>query len=69
MKLTRLTEVYSQEEDCCGRPGELGQDIELTVEDGGGSNYVVIKTARWAVDDMEELNTVVANMLKRVKPV
>jgi len=44
---------FIQDEDCCGRNGEDGQDgQELFVhfEDGGGGFYFVLNTERWAVD-------------------
>ena len=69
MKLVRVTEVYSQDEDCCGRVDALGQDITISTEDGGGGSYVTIQTDRWAMDDDKEIDTFAAKMkvlLKRV---
>ena len=69
MKLTSLTETYYQEEDCCGRPEELGQDLEISALDGGGGFYLVLKTERWALDgekDIERLVSKLRSVLKRV---
>ena len=69
MKLASVTEVYTQDEDCCGRVNEPTQDIELSTEDGGGGSYIVIKTERWAVDDGKEIDAFAAKLkalLKRV---
>ena len=66
MKLTSVTEVYSQEEDCCGRVDEHGQDIEISTRDGGGGSYLVIKTERWAVDNVDELIGPMKALLNRI---
>ena len=66
MKLTSVTETYSQEEDCCGRVNEIGQDIEISTENGGGGSYLVIKTERWAVDDVNELIGPMRALLARI---
>ena len=67
MKLTSSTETYSQEEDCCGRVNETGQDIEISTHDGGGGLYLVIKTERWAVDDISELVGPMQKLLERMR--
>lgn len=66
MKLVGLTETYEQEEDCCGRANETGQTIEFIAEDGGGGAYIVIKTERWAFDDLKEFSAVIKSMLARM---
>lgn len=67
MKLTSITEVYSQEEDCCGRSGARGQDIEISTENGGGGSYLVIKTERWAINNINELIVPMKRLLKRIQ--
>jgi hypothetical protein len=52
--------TFTQEEDACCVGG---QEITVTVEDGGGGKYFAIKTERWAFDSPEELMA----MLERVK--
>lgn len=69
MKLTSITEVYSQDEDCCGRVNEPTQEIELSTENGGGGSYLVIKTERFAVDDVEELVGPMKKLLERMREV
>jgi hypothetical protein len=69
VKLSSITEVYSQDEDCCGRASELGQEITISTHDGGGGPYVVIQTERWAMDDDKEIGELAAKLkaiLKRV---
>lgn len=70
MKLSSVTEVYSQDQDSCGPLEDSGQDITLETNDAGGGNYIVIKTERWAMDDASEINKLVnamKAMLKRVE--
>lgn len=67
MKLTSVTEVYSQEEDCCGRINDIGQQIELSTCDGGGGSYLIIKTERWAVDSIEDLAGPMKMLLERIR--
>ncbi|MCR4302268.1 MAG: hypothetical protein NUV51_11695 [Sulfuricaulis sp.] len=68
MKLTSITEVYSQDQDSCGPLDDLGQYITLETEDAGGGNYIVLKTVRWAMEvaDMDALVAKMKAMLKRV---
>lgn len=66
MKLVEITEVYSQDEDCCGRPDDICQQIEISTENGGGGSYLVVKTERWAVDDIDELVRPMRDLLKRI---
>lgn len=55
MKLVGLTEIYEQEQDCCGPTDDTGQDITISVEDGGGGPYLVLSTKRWAISDRKEV--------------
>ncbi|MDZ4341704.1 MAG: hypothetical protein U1E51_04615 [Candidatus Binatia bacterium] len=69
MKLTSITEVWSQDQDSCGPLDDPGQDITLETTDAGGGNYIVIKTDRWAMElaDMDALVSKMKAMLKRVE--
>jgi len=51
---------FSQDEDDDGRPGVDTQTLTVYVADAGGGPYLVIETARWAIDDIDEL----ADMLR-----
>jgi hypothetical protein len=44
-----VTLHYSQETDSCGE-GDLGQELEIEVCDAGGGHYLVLRTARWAIE-------------------
>jgi len=46
---------FSQDEDSDGRPGVDTQSLTVYVADAGGGPYLVIETARWAIDDLDEL--------------
>lgn len=59
-KLSEWSEHWSQEPDCCD-PNTLGQEIHLRTQDGGGGNFLIIETNRWAIDDIDKF----ADMLKR----
>lgn len=52
-KLCSVT--FSQEQDCCGPTESDEQKITIETCDGGGGTYFVIKTDRWAFDNIEEL--------------
>ena len=68
MKLVGITEIYEQDEDCCGRADETGQDITISTHNGGGGSYVVIQTERWAMEagDIIKLVAKMKDMLRRV---
>ena len=50
MKLDEASFMYTQELDCCDSESMGVQQLEVETQDGGGGNYIVIKTARWALD-------------------
>lgn len=50
--------TFAQEEDCAGRAGAGSQSLEISTADGGAGHYIVLKTERWAVDDIAELATI-----------
>ena len=54
--VSELRILLSQDEDCCGRTEESGQDIEIEIMDGGGGPYIVFTTTRWAVASADELD-------------
>jgi hypothetical protein len=61
MKAVAGSFEFAQESDCCD-PDNLGQNIIVTVDDGGGGPFVIIQTDRWAMDDIDEF----ANQLKSI---
>lgn len=54
MKTVEWSEVMEQEGDCCG--DEEWNHITLKTADGGGGTYLVISTARWALNDATEID-------------
>lgn len=68
--IERVVVTYSQEEDTSGRSGIEHQHIELEmvrVDEGDEGFYTVIKTDRWALNDPEELKTLLEDFTKRCK--
>jgi len=51
--LHRLEATYYQDADGCD-PG-VDQVLTLTLEEAGGGPFVTLRTARWAIDDRQEL--------------
>ena len=48
--------TFTQEADCCDR-GD-GQFLRIKTENGGGGDFFVIETKRWAFDNIPELITI-----------
>lgn len=54
-KLASVHLTLRQPEDCCGRVEEEEQYLSVETYDGGGGQYIVLKTERWALD-YEQIN-------------
>jgi hypothetical protein len=50
-----LKMTFTQDSDCCDS-GD-GQFLTIRTENGGGGDFYVIETQRWAFDDIPELVT------------
>lgn len=50
MKAVEKTIVYEQEKDTCDGESDYCQYLEVKTQDGGGGNFIIIKTDRWALD-------------------
>jgi hypothetical protein len=50
MKPESATLHYAQDGDSCGPTNEICQELTVEVCDAGGGNYVVLSTARWAIN-------------------
>jgi hypothetical protein len=57
-----LTYSFTQDVDCC--VSGICNQLEVSTPDGGGGNYIAIKTERWAIDGNEEIDSFCA-MLKK----
>ncbi|TDI79814.1 MAG: hypothetical protein E2O79_09945 [Caldithrix sp.] len=53
MKVVERKYTVEQKEDCCGRAGHDDQYLIIETHDGGGGEYFVIETERWAIDDID----------------
>lgn len=53
MKIFEKTFLYEQDNDCCDS-GNLGQTLTVQTQDGGGGNYIILSTERWAIDDIDQ---------------
>lgn len=68
MKIFEKTFVYEQEKDCCDGESMYVQTLTVQTQDGGGGNYIILKTDRWAIDRddidkfCEELKTILKDM-------
>jgi len=65
LKPTSFTDT--QELDCCAPADLICNDITVTVEDGGGGNYLVISTQRWALDDEKDIDRFAKALKKCLK--
>lgn len=63
-KIYELKALYEQESDSCD-PNNLGQDIEIMTQDAGGGIYYIIKTERWAFENIKELESLIKDFQKR----
>jgi hypothetical protein len=53
---------YSQKDD----DSDGYQDIELSIGDQGGGKYFIVKTERWAFNDIDEFVQLLQDFKKRV---
>lgn len=60
--------TFHQERDCCGE-GDEDNYLEIETHDGGGGQYLVIKTERWAIEPGEfpEFINLLKKSLKTVR--
>ena len=63
-KIYELKALYEQESDSCAS-NDMGQDIEISTQDAGGGIYYIIKTERWAFENVKELADLVKDFQKR----
>ena len=56
MLLQKLKITFTQDNDCMEN-SDVGQFLEIYTENGGGGDYFILQTERWAFDNIEELIT------------
>ena len=64
-QLEGLTAVYSQDPDTCD--ASLSQELTIECLDGGGGTYYLLKTDRWAFNNIKELTDTLTDFIKRTK--
>ncbi len=65
--LYSLSAEYIQDQDCCDSSEESTQSLTITTQDGGGGFFYTIETKRWAIDDIEEFNSILEDFNKRIE--
>lgn len=65
MKIFEKTFVYEQDMDCCDGESDGCQTLTVQTQDGGGGNYIILKTDRWAIDkdDIDKFCSELKNIL------
>lgn len=63
-RVARVSVEYCQEADSCADGLNF---LRMRTEDAGGGTYFVIKTKRWAFDDIDELIEVLNDFKARMK--
>ena len=66
--LWELSATYTQDSDG-NDDHDLGQTLEVSSVNGGAGNYTVLKTDRWAVDEVSELMVILKDFESRTKGV
>lgn len=62
--ISDLSTTYLQKADCCS--SEDYNELLIKAEDGGGCLFYVIKTDRWAFDDIDEVIDVLNDFKNRL---
>ena len=53
--LTQTLKVTFTQDNDCMESSDLGQFLHIHTEDGGGGDYFVMDTERWAFDNIDDL--------------
>lgn len=61
--VTNINVTYCQEGDTCDNNV---QNLEVWTDDGGGGPFFIIKTERWAFDNIDDLINVLNDFKKRI---
>lgn len=67
MKVIEKTLMFEQDKDCCDGVSPYSQILTVQTQDGGGGNFIVLSTERWALADDKEIDEFCAalkNVLK-----
>lgn len=64
VQIDKVTVEYTQEADDVSNGI---QTLEVSTDDAGAGKYFVIKTERWAFDNIEEIINLLRDFEKRIK--
>ena len=64
MTIESVKIVYTQEDDL---HSEDIQELIIETGDNGGGKYFVLKTKRWAIDDIDEIVKMLKDFKKRMQ--
>ena len=63
--VNKIVVTYAQEQDDCSEVN-IDQFLEITLEDAGAGPYFVIKTDRWAIDNIDDATNLLIDFNKRI---
>lgn len=63
VSVNKVSVEYTQEADANSRGIQF---LDVSTEDGGGGVYYVLKTERWAFDDINDLIKILTDFEKRL---
>lgn len=64
LRVSRMSISYTQDADSCSMPEDV-QDIKVSFDDAGGGPFLIIKTKRWACDNVDELAALLADAVAK----
>ena len=62
---TEIKTTYSQDSDGEQMNGEKFQYIEVEIANTGGDDYFVLKTDRWAINEIDDIIPILENFKKK----
>ena len=61
----KLEATYSQTDDCSSSSDEGYQFLRIFTENGGGGDFFILETKRWAFDDPQELLDIINEFVEK----
>jgi hypothetical protein len=63
-----LRGIFTQPQDCCTSDNDL-QELHIHTCDGGGGEFYIIETQRWAFDKPEDLLNLIHEFIEKNKKI
>ena len=63
LNIEEMAIIYSQDKDSCS--SEIIQSLEIKTQNAGGGIYYVMKTDRWAFENIAELKDIITDFQER----